>query len=207
VNANDYATDYQTDSLVKVRIWGFDFWVTPRFTKLYVDQLYEPVSVRLVLAILSKVSDSSAWIDAGAHYGFYSLLTASRFPALKTIAIEPMAENAKVIKQNIKANNFGSIELIEAAVSSSKGEKEIRVAHASDSSSFTPHPTGKKIGTRIIQTTTIDQIAVGKKIALIKLDVEGHELPALYGAINSIKKHQPPIVFEYHPNSKRLASL
>lgn len=204
---DDYATDYQTENLVKIKIWGFDYWVTPRFVKLYVEQLYEPVSARLVLSILAKASKGEVWVDAGAHYGFYSLLAASRFPKLQTLAVEPMAENVTVIRRNIRVNHYKSIEVIEAAVSSKLGEKEIMVAHASDSSSFAPHPTGKKIGTRIIKTTTLDEITKNKGVALIKLDVEGHELPALYGAVKTIKKNNPAIIFEYHPVSQRLAGF
>jgi hypothetical protein len=38
-----------------------------------------------------------------------------------------------------------------------------------------------------------------KKISLIKIDIEGHELAALKGAKSLIEKNNPVILFEQHP--------
>lgn len=200
-----YATDYDTTKLVQTKIWGFDFNVTPRFIHLYVDRLFEPVSSRLVIALAQKMSPSKVFMDIGAHYGYYSLLVAKKTKVKTIMGVEPILENTTIFRQNTKANNFKHILIERVAISNTVGEKKIIIAHASDSSSFAPHPTGKKIGARIVRVTTIDKVAGMKRIGLIKLDVEGHELPAIEGAKRVIKTDQPAIMFEYHPISQRLA--
>ena len=42
------------------------------------------------------------------------------------------------------------------------------------------------------------------KVGLIKVEAEGHDLQALFGAEKTIKKFQPDIVFEYNRASPEL---
>jgi hypothetical protein len=48
------------------------------------------------------------------------------------------------------------------------------------------------------QTTTIDDVCTGP-VALIKIDVEGHEGAVIDGAARTIQMYSPAIVFEYAP--------
>lgn len=204
MSQGDYATDYQTGNLVKLKIWGLDFWVTPRFVKLYAQRLYEPVSSRVVLAIQKKLKPDDLILDLGAHLGYYSLLLASRGKQ-PVVAVEPIKANTIILEKNLKANRLTQVRAVRAAVSDKIGEREIRVSVASDSSSFNPHPTGPTLKTEPVPTTTIDVLAEKSKVGLIKIDVEGHELAALRGGIGVIKRDQPAILVEYHPESQRLA--
>ena len=201
---NDYQADYEVDHLTKLIIWGFDFWVTRRFVKLYADRLYEPVSSRLVLAMQKRLPTKALIMDLGAHYGYYSLLLASRGPQ-PIMAVEPIGSNTQVLKKNIIANSFKPIQVVQAAVSDQTGEREMRVSVASDSSSFNPHPTGPTLKTEKVQTKTINTLAGNQQVGFIKIDVEGHELPTLQGGTEVIKRDHPAILFEYHPESQRLA--
>jgi len=50
---------------------------------------------------------------------------------------------------------------------------------------------------RPVNTLTIDSLDIKGDISFIKIDVQGGDLFALKGAIETIKKHQMPIIFEY----------
>lgn len=50
-------------------------------------------------------------------------------------------------------------------------------------------------GTQMVEATTIDQLELPACDAIF-LDVEGHELEALKGAVNTIKEHRPVITLE-----------
>ena len=50
---------------------------------------------------------------------------------------------------------------------------------------------------RPVKTIKIDEIAFDKPISFIKIDIQGGDLFALKGAIETIKKYQMPIIFEY----------
>jgi len=50
----------------------------------------------------------------------------------------------------------------------------------------------------VVDTDTVDNVfrKFSKKIDMIKIDVEGHELPVIEGAINTIHTHKPLIYVE-----------
>jgi FkbM family methyltransferase len=50
---------------------------------------------------------------------------------------------------------------------------------------------------RPVKTIKIDDIDFEESISFMKIDIEGGELFALKGAINTINKHRMPIIFEY----------
>jgi hypothetical protein len=49
---------------------------------------------------------------------------------------------------------------------------------------------------RVVDVTSIDAMAL-PRLDFFKLDVEGYEIPALTGALETIKKHRPWIWVEY----------
>jgi hypothetical protein len=52
------------------------------------------------------------------------------------------------------------------------------------------------MNTRIVNTVSIDGMNL-PRLDFLKLDIEGHELPALQGGINTFKQHRPWIWVEY----------
>jgi len=50
---------------------------------------------------------------------------------------------------------------------------------------------------REVKTITIDSLNIQEPISFIKIDIQGGDLQAMQGAINTIKKNQMPILFEY----------
>ncbi len=44
---------------------------------------------------------------------------------------------------------------------------------------------------------TIDSLEITGHISAIKIDVQGSDLYAMMGAVETIRRHQPTIVFEY----------
>jgi len=49
---------------------------------------------------------------------------------------------------------------------------------------------------QVVDTTSIDAMSL-PRLDFFKLDVEGYEVPALTGAINTIQQHRPWIWVEY----------
>ena len=46
---------------------------------------------------------------------------------------------------------------------------------------------------------TVDEVCAANPVALIKIDVEGHEGAVVRGAAGVIGRHAPSVVFEYAP--------
>lgn len=47
---------------------------------------------------------------------------------------------------------------------------------------------------------TVDEACDGAPVALIKIDVEGHEAAVVRGAAETIAAHAPAVIFEYAPH-------
>jgi len=60
---------------------------------------------------------------------------------------------------------------------------------------------------RPVKTIMIDEIDFELPISFMKIDIEGGELFALKGAINTINKHRMPIIFEYGSHFEEILNL
>ena len=50
---------------------------------------------------------------------------------------------------------------------------------------------------RAVKSLTIDSLNINEEVCFMKVDVQGSDLQALKGAVNTIKKNRMPIIFEY----------
>lgn len=126
-------------------------------------------------------------LDIGACYGSYSLGLSKVFPNANIIALEP-TKNFILLEKNVKINNAKNIKLKKVAISNKEGY--VRFSE----NVFANNSVSDK-GTKI-KCTTIDKLKLKNKIDFIKLDVEGHELEAIEGMINTLKKDKPLIQIE-----------
>ena len=170
------------------------------------------------LKLINKMSEKNQvfLIDCGCNYGFYSFYTASLSDQNSVIAIEASLATAQDFERNINLNKFNNIVLKNSAISDtdniivnfneSKNDWESSLVH----NEFDEKKVNK------IKTQKIDTIIKDQKLddysLLIKLDIEGHELQALEGAKNTIKKYNPIIIMElstyiFNKNDRSLDSL
>ncbi len=55
-------------------------------------------------------------IDAGSNIGLVSVYFTASYPDIRIVAVEPDAENCKVARKHIAANNLANVELLESAL-------------------------------------------------------------------------------------------
>jgi FkbM family methyltransferase len=146
-------------------------------------------------------------IDAGAHIGNHSVYFGT-FLASLVIAIEPVPEHLAVLEQNLMANGVENAIVVRAAVGRRDGAGFVARRTGSGSNSGSTQvrllPSDDQLSVAgPVRVTTIDAIVeeytslIGERpISLIKLDIEGHELAAIYGAIGTIGRHHPHILVE-----------
>jgi FkbM family methyltransferase len=142
-------------------------------------------------------------IDVGANIGVHTIRLAKLVgPKGSVIALEPDGQIAHKLSDNISLNDLTNVQVHEAAASETAGvEVVLHRPNTGDSNkgraSLLPHSylTGSKAS---VITTTIDNI-VHEPIALIKIDVEGHEGAVVAGATRTIEASLPSIIFEYAP--------
>jgi FkbM family methyltransferase len=142
-------------------------------------------------------------VDVGANIGLHTVRLAKLAgPQGEVIAVEPDPEIARRAAENVALNGLANARVIQAAASDTAG-RTVPLYRAAD---FHPnramgslHPHGHLTGPAAeVQTITVDE-ACGGPVALIKIDVEGHEAAVVAGAAQTIERHSPAVVFEYAP--------
>jgi FkbM family methyltransferase len=147
---------------------------------------WEPATVAFISSRYPRVV-----LDVGANIGLVAIPVALRLPESKIYAFEPHPANALRLIENIELNRVSNVEVVRAAASSFEGT----VAMAESSPMM--HSV-ESTGSLRVECTTLDAfIESGSlRVDLIKVDVEGHELEVLKGAISLLQTQHPAVVCE-----------
>lgn len=150
--------------------------------------------------VLAAMTDEEHYIDAGAHYGLVGRRfigeRQGRFRALT--AIEPDQKSLHTLRQTLAtlpADQSAKCGLLDAVLDDAS---QIRSFHAGLGYASQIAATGE---TRH-QTATIDSLGLAPTI--LKLHLEGHELPALRGATATLATHRPIVMATVYHNADGL---
>ncbi len=157
--------------------------------------------------IISKFQDQNSlcFIDIGANFGWYTCL----FSILggekgKIFSIEPSPDNLYFLKKNIKNNKLKNISLFECAVGDKKSFLPLYFANPENPGAHslikdTPQQNLKNKYLKV-KVNTLDSLFEDLEIIhLMKIDIEGFELNALKGGMETLKKVQNLLV-EFSPH-------
>jgi len=142
-------------------------------------------------------------VDVGANVGVHTVRLARLVGQNgEVIAIEPDPEVARRIHRNIAINGLTNVRIISAAASERVGETRLYRPSPRDTNraraSLMHHPYLTGV-TTTVPAVTVDDVCAGQPVALIKIDVGGHEAAVVRGAADTIAGNAPAIVFEYAP--------
>jgi FkbM family methyltransferase len=130
--------------------------------------------------------------DVGAYEGEVTAAYADAFPKATVHAFEPFPPTYELLSSRLQANS--NIRLVNAAVSSRKGEAIFHVNKHASTNSLLPRPaTGRRYysqngaasHTITVPTITLDEYCSERQFPapdILKLDIQGNELEALRGA-------------------------
>jgi FkbM family methyltransferase len=144
------------------------------------------------------VNDGDFVIDVGANIGQYT----ARLSKLvgrsgRVLAFEPVPDTFELLAFNISLLDLTNVSLFNAAVSS-----EARIVGMSIPKFETglDNHWGASIspdgGQLKVMSLTIDSLAISTRVGLVKIDVEGHELQALLGMGELLKRDHPTLIVE-----------
>ena len=147
--------------------------------------------------------DEGVFVDVGACIGRYTVKVARQLGKNgKVISIEPEASNFAVLTKNIEINKLKNVTPLNMACFSSKRKLTLLVHEKR----IGLHSVVRQYGPatkRDVRGDTLDNILKKlkvKKIHLLKIDVEGVEHEVLQGALKTIKRDMPRIIFEAWDN-------
>lgn len=168
---------------------------------------YEWYVIEIIRNLCSGHSTGSI-LDIGANQGTVCLPLSKMFPNYTVHAFEVQPHLIDVLKENIALNQCSNIVLHNYGVSNISESKEILVPNyetAGNIGAFSLDPFVNQnspisVGTGInvtVDMVTLDSLPYLGEIRCVKMDIEGYELRALQGALQTLKRNNyPPIVYE-----------
>ena len=139
-----------------------------------------------VLAYFNEhITSKDVFFDIGANAGFFSLLANSK--GAEVHAFEPFPDTFQLLKKNIEING-NTIYGHEMAVSNQTGFRFMQGAGPSGYNKVSENGTVK------VRTIRLDDFPVIPTI--LKMDVEYHDLEAVKGAEQMLRKYKPTLVVE-----------
>lgn len=160
---------------------------------LVIQENYEKETTDMIIKELRK---DDIVVDCGANIGYFSLFMAELVGKNgKVIAFEPDPSNFKLLKHNIKVNNYENIIPMPFAVSDKLGSTNLKLE-----STVAHYLTEEKTKDSIqVDAITLDSYFENyqKKIRLVKMDVEGYESEIINGMRNMIKNNDLRLVVEF----------
>jgi FkbM family methyltransferase len=162
-------------------------------------------SYRLPSSYKSGCFQGATLVDLGANIGLTALWLARRYGFTRIIAVEPVADNARLVEKNARGNGIEAV-VIEAAVAAHDGT--VLFADSSSSTNglvlaavdgVSARKSGREVRA-VGMATILESFPAGKPLDLVKIDIEGSEGELLdeSAPLDWLARAQN-LVIEFHP--------
>ena len=174
---------YQREPVEKKFVDDTKFWVRKGMTgitgNLYVG-LHDFEDMSFVLHFLRP---EDTFVDIGSNVGSYSLL-ASGVVKAQTIAFEPDPQNFKYLSKNIALNK---IQHLASAHNIGLGNKKSELLFSSNFDAMNhiierDEQKEQHVKANLVKVERLDAVLTQQSPTLMKIDVEGYEVPVIEGA-------------------------
>ena len=141
------------------------------------------------------------FVDVGANIGLFSLIAAKVLgPSGKVYAFEPTGRIYDRLTYNVRLNAFEEVSCFRLALSDEVGTQSLFVSRDGfDAWNSFAHPVaGQSFEREEVECETLDNFAKKHtllgRVSMMKLDVEGWEIPVLYGARETLARADAPLL-------------
>jgi len=164
-------------------------------------RVWEPDTISLIC----RFAESGDVIHAGTFFGdFLPALSRALIPFAKVWAFEPNSENYQSAAITCRLNELTNVELHSCGLSKDSYNQTLKIGQdgvwmggGSQILKRAPKP-GEE--TENIALVTIDSVVPPyRRVSVLQLDVEGHELAALAGGLATVLRWRPLIILETVP--------
>ncbi len=195
---------FSSDNKVIVQLEGGRIWVHLNdgyWVKLVLPGYEYEAEVGALLRRLLDASNQTAFLDCGANIGYWSVVASSVLPKKRVFAVEASSHTFARLVENasLNADRFG---LLQGALWSTNGE-ELQIGTSRRGHAGNSVVSADGTPTEFVRSVTIDSLVsqifpeVDCRL-IIKLDVEGAEIRALQGAVETIAGRNPLFIYEDH---------
>jgi FkbM family methyltransferase len=148
---------------------------------------------------LKHIKPNSTILDVGANFGQMSIEFSRSADNVQVYAFEAQKLVYEVLTKNLKANGCHNASAVYNAVFDKHGhDMYFPEADLQKFKSFGSY--GLDLKSRkgnVLKSIMIDNMHFDLPVSFMKIDIQGSDLAAMRGAVNTIEKYQMPIVFEY----------
>jgi FkbM family methyltransferase len=174
---------------------GLILELDPRTNKDMALGRYEP---NVVDRLSAMVPPGTVVFDVGAHLGYESIVMARAAGGTgKVVCFEPDPGLAQKLAANIARNSTvvgADLLPVQAAIAASRGKVAFEPGRTTGTGRLSPGADGVEV-----ETLTLDEAArLYGTPAVVKVDVEGHELDVLAGAERLLEKGETAFLVEAH---------
>jgi len=137
-------------------------------------------------------------VDVGANVGHYTKAFSDRVgPSGRVLAFEPIPETFALLTANTERFRYRNVTLLNAAVSDTAAVVGMTVPGATKGrpNYYQAHLVDAGHGLDVL-TLSVDALRLPSRVALVKIDAEGHEIAVLRGMAELIRAHRPTLVIE-----------
>jgi FkbM family methyltransferase len=150
-------------------------------------------------ALLDTWLGKGDWaLDVGANVGHYTLRMSEIVgEAGRVIAFEPVPDTFALLAANSRLSAHSNVTLLNVAASDEPAVGGMQIPKFDDGlpNYYQARVSGKRAALNVL-ALPIDALALPARVALVKMDVEGHELAALRGMAALIERDHPVLIVE-----------
>jgi len=149
--------------------------------------------------LFSLLRGEGVFLDIGAHIGYYSLYMLPRVRAC--YCFEPGPRVLPLLENNV--DGIEKVLVIPWAVGATQGRARFTLERHSEVSHLSAD--GDDAGDQIVvDVVTIDSFIADRllNVEAIKIDIEGHDLEAIEGALKVMAEQAPLVLTEARPDAK-----
>ncbi len=151
----------------------------------------QPYELEMLQDIQANVSAGDLVLDVGANIGNHTLYLAA-IAECKVTSFEPNVSLIEALRRSVEINQLGErVTLMPFGVGHAAGQGHFAAIMEENLGG-----QSIDIGEGDIRIVALDELEFPERVRLIKIDVEGMELPVLEGAVGLIEKDQPLIYVE-----------
>lgn len=160
--------------------------------ELHVAGSWEPHTVErlfsLVAAARQRCPKGAVFLDVGAHWGFYALLAHKKGWFERIVAVEPDPANYAQLQANLFLNGASTtIEALKLAASDRAATFGLKAGSRNRGGS---RLVEARDGLATCQAARLDAVLdCADRLLVVKIDVEGHEEPAIDGMLAVVARN------------------
>jgi FkbM family methyltransferase len=147
------------------------------------------------------VTSGDRVMDIGGNIGEYAKFLSGLVGQTGfVVSVEPLPRNIVIlnyVKQKLRLDN---VSIIRCAVSECDGQAELSIPRSESGveNYYRPSIGGSEGRKVLVKTRSIDSLLIGneQRVTFIKIDVEGHELPCVRGAVSTLRNDRPALLVE-----------